>query len=175
MNNIFDFFISHDESTIYKKNNHSSKMFLELLGNVNIYAKYMKIIDGTFFISPMRKHICQGFELEKDGSYKMQFLHGYRLDLLDTYSLDHISAGQILHQCEILLKDLAQSNENGDFFGDWAMHNLVYSLELKSILNIDLEGFLTYHPVPEWADFGVVEGWIKDTISHLQSIISELK
>ena len=59
-------------------------------------------------------------------------------------------------------------------FGDWAMHNLIYCLSEKSIFNVDLEGFITYRPIPEWADFSIVARWLNETMSQLESIISGL-
>lgn len=175
VNNTFDFLISDDESVIYKRNNHSSEQFSKLLENQDIFKNFERILNGSFFVSSIREHICNGFELEADGSHKMKFLHGYRLDMLGTYSLDQESAQLILDQCEVLMKKLRLSNETGDFFGDWATHNLVYSFEYKLIINIDLEGFLTYHPMPEWADIDVVEDWLNGVISELQSSISGAK
>jgi hypothetical protein len=175
VNDIFDFFISHDESVIYKKYNSSSTNFSKLLENIEIYSNFEKILNGDFFVSQMKHHICRGFELEADGSYKMEFLHGFRLDMLETYSLNRVIATQILEQCKILKDNLSEANAKNEFFGDWAMHNLVYCLSHKSILNVDLEGFITYRPIPEWADFSVVESWLNETMIQLQSIISGLE
>ena len=49
---------------------------------------------------------------------------------------------------------------------------LVYSFEYGAIVNIDLEGFLTYNPVPKWANLEVCETWLKDVISQLNGLIS---
>jgi len=173
VNDSFNFFISNDDSVIYKQNNHSDQTFSKLLKNQENYDAFEKILNGTLFTLSMAKHVCKGFDLESDGSYKMKFLQGYRLDLLESYNFDTSLAKSISDQCEILLESLTETNQEGKFFGDWATHNLVYSSELNMILNIDLEGFLTYKPVPEWADFSVVEGWINEVIAQLQSIISE--
>ena len=172
VNDTFDFFISHDESVIYKKINLSSTNFSELLENSEIYSNFENILNGDFFVSSMKHHICRGYDLESDGSHKMEFLHGFRLDMLETYSLNSVTATQILDQCKVLIDNLSKANEKNDFFGDWAMHNLVYCLSHKSILNVDLEGFITYRPIPEWADFSIVESWLNGTINQLQSIIS---
>mgnify|MGYP001164002682 FL=1 len=172
VNDTFDFFISHDESIIYKKNNLSSTNFSELLENSEIYSNFENILNGDFFVSSMKHHICRGYDLESDGSHKMEFLHGFRLDMLETYSLNSLIATQIKEQCKILIDNLSKANEKNDFFGDWAMHNLVYCLSKKSILNIDLEGFITYRPIPKWADFSIVESWLNETMNQLQSLIS---
>jgi hypothetical protein len=172
VNNIFDFYISNDESIIYKQNNNSNQRFSELLKVKKNRVDFGRILEGVFFESFIRDHISNGFDLESDGSHKMKFLHGYRLDLIRTYKIDTSTARLIIEQCEILLDKLEVVNENGIFFGDWATHNLVYSFEYGTIFNIDLEGFLTYNPVPKWADFKVCETWLKDVMSQLEGLIS---
>lgn len=174
VNDTFDFLISHDERFIYKKNNLSSSHFQKLLEDDKTFSSFANILNGNFFSTPMKNHICRGFDLEEDGSYKMKFLHGFRLDLLDTYSLDKVEATEIREQCQILLDNLSKANDDEIFFGDWAMHNLIYCLSEKSIFNVDLEGFITYRPIPEWADFPIVASWLNDTMNQLESITSGL-
>ena len=118
VNDTFDFLISHDERFIYKKNNLSSSNFQKLLEDDNTFSSLKNILSGDFFSPPMKNHICRGFDLEEDGSYKMKFLHGFRLDLLDTYSLDKVEATEIREQCRILLDNLSKANDNKNFFGD---------------------------------------------------------
>ncbi len=52
------------------------------------------------------------------------------------------------------------ANLTNELFGDWALHNLIYSIKYKRIINIDLEGFMTYNPLPEWANFEIIYDWI---------------
>ncbi len=170
--NAFDFYISDDESVIYKRNNNSNQRFSQLLKDWNNRENFVRILKGEFFDPILRSHICNGFDLEADGSHKMKFLHGYRLDMIRNYAIDGDTAKLVLEQCEILLYKLSIVNESGTFLGDWATHNLVYSLEHCAIYNIDLEGFLTYNPVPKWADFNVFETWMKDVIRQLEGVVS---
>lgn len=169
MNNVFDFFISNDESVIYKKNNGSSPTFSGLLKSPHNFEHLQKVLDGTIFCQGVRKHVCNGFDLELDGSHKMKFLHGFRLDSVSTYSIESSLCKLFLDECKVLIQQLSKADEGGNFFGDWAMHNLVFSFELKRVINIDLEGFLTYHPLPKWANFSVVEKWLNEVIEQLHS------
>ena len=173
--NAFDLFISEDESIIYKRNNGSNQKFSELIKNQENFEDFEKVLNGSLFAPSISGHILNGYDLESDGSHKMKFLHGYRLDLLDSYEIDLISINLILKQVNFLLKCLGKANENDEFFGDWATHNLVYSFESKSIFNIDLEGFMTYRPLPEWADYNTVEVWLKNIIVELQASASASK
>ena len=65
-------------------------------------------------------------------------------------------------QCAVLLSQMAVVNSKNQLIGDWALHNLVFSLKYKRIINIDLEGFLFYDPLPEWADYDTIEGWLSN-------------
>lgn len=172
VNNVFDFYISNDESVIYKKINTSGSSFSERLKASKNQEDFVRILEGEFFLPLLRDNICNGFDLEADGSHKMKFLHGYRLDLIGTYTIDLLTARLMIEQSEILLDRLTIANDSGAFFGDWATHNLVYSFEYGAIVNIDLEGFLTYNPVPKWANLEVCETWLKDVISQLNGLIS---
>lgn len=162
VNNKFDFYISDDESVIYKKNNHSSSAFSSLISYKDSFNRFEKILDGSVFEEILQNHICKGFEPETNGSYKSRFMHGYRLDLLDTYEISPEVLQIIRQQCELLIKNLVVAWSRDCLYGDWALHNLVFSLENQCIMNIDLEGFLTYNPLPEWANIGIILQWIKE-------------
>ena len=169
INNVFDFYISNDESVIYKKNNESSPTFSELIKRPDNLEHLKRVLDGSIFCQEVREHVCNGFDLESDGSHKMKFLHGFRLDSINTYSIESSFCQLFLKECKILMEQLSIANEGGNFFGDWAIHNLVFSFELKRVINIDLEGFLTYYPLPKWANFSVVEKWLNEVIEQLHS------
>ena len=171
VNNKFDFYISGDESVIYKKNNHSSSAFSSLISDKDSFNRFEKILDGSVFEEILQNHISKGFDLETDGSYKSEFIHGYRLDLLDTYQFEAPMATEINEQCKILQSNLKALSLKGTLTGDWALHNLVFSLKYNKIMNIDLEGFLTYSPLPDWADFDVINEWIEGIITDLNNRI----
>jgi len=160
--NGFDFFISADESVIYKKNNFSNPKFHEMVNTKEKRAIFSKILDCSVLSDELKPHVCIGYDLEEDGSYKSEFIHGFRLDLLKDYSLDASAVAAIKEQCTVLLSQMAVVNSKNQLIGDWALHNLVFSLKYKRIINIDLEGFLFYDPLPEWADYDTIEGWLSN-------------
>ncbi len=162
VNNKYDFYISADENIIYKNNNHSSPAFNTLISNKDSFERFEKILNGSIFEEVLRQHICNGFDLETDGSYKSRFMHGYRLDLIHTYDLSEEKLKIVHQQCELLIENLKNLDSKCELFGDWALHNLVFSLENQCIMNIDLEGFLTYDPLPNWANRAVIIQWIKE-------------
>lgn len=159
--NGYDFFISEDESVIYKKNNQSSKRLNDIFRDNSNRDFFLRIMNGIGLPVPLRPHIVNGFELEDDGSYKSPFLHGYRLDLIDSYELSDEEFKTIIAESERLLDNLHLASANDELTGDWALHNLIFSLSSKRIMNVDLEGFFTYNPLPVWADIEIITRWIR--------------
>lgn len=159
-NQNYDFYISSDEGIIFKKNNQTNPEIMLAMMSEAKARFFSDLIKGINFKEPLSEHISKGFDLEPDGSYKSEFLHGYRLDLLDTYNLDSRERSDISEKCEELLTNLISAANDGKLTGDWALHNLIYSLKYKRIVNVDLEGFLFYDPIPKWADVVQIESWL---------------
>ena len=160
-NDIYDFFISSDESVIYKKNKNRPSKFKELLQNKVKKDDFEDILSGEGIIEDLRPNVVKGFDLETDGSHKSEFIHGYRLDLISDYELSESIFFKILDECKKLLQKLEFAASEENLFGDWALHNLVFSLKYGCIMNVDLEGFVTYNPLPEWANYDVISNWNK--------------
>ena len=166
--NQYNFFISSDKKTIYKSINSSNHEFTKLLEKPGKLERFAKILKGELFCSQVNNHIVKGFDLESNGSYKSEYVEGYRLDLLSIIinkfpSLNLISSSKLeklIQQCEILIEALQDAELRGELCGDWALHNLVYSITYEKIFNIDLEGFMTYDPIPEWANLTKIIQWI---------------
>ena len=67
-----------------------------------------------------------------------------------------------------MLEALQDAESSGELCGDWALHNLIYSIEDDKIYNVDLEGFMTYDPLPKWANLEKIASWI-DKLKHIYS------
>ena len=159
-NDVYDFFISADESVIYKKNKNRPSEIKELLESDAAKNDFKGILSGEGITPGLRPHIVNGFDYEEDGSYKSEFIHGFRLDLIANYELTEKLFSDIVIQCQNLLGSLEIAAAEEELFGDWALHNLVYSLKYERIINVDLEGFMTYKPLPKWANFEVILDWV---------------
>jgi hypothetical protein len=167
--NQYDFFISTDKKTIYKSINSSNNELLELLEKPGKMKRFSKILNGKQFSSQISNHIAKGFDEEPNGSYKSNYIEGYRLDLIIAFMekypslnlLSKLELGKIKQQCEILLEALQDAESKGELCGDWALHNLIYSTKDDKIYNIDLEGFMTYDPLPDWANLPKITQWIQ--------------
>jgi len=49
--------------------------------------------------------------------------------------------------------------------GDWALHNLIYSIEDDKIYNIDLEGFFSCEtPLPNWGNIKKINEWLDNCL-----------
>ena len=158
--NQYNFFVSTDKKVIYKSINSSNHDFSKLLEKPGKIERFRKILNGTLFSSLINNHIVKGFDLESNGSYKSEYIIGYRLDLLSNITNKFPSLNPILNlelhkikqQCEILVEALQNAKLKNELLGDWALHNLIYSLNDGKIYNIDLEGFVTYDPLPDWVN-----------------------
>ena len=174
--NQYDFFISNNKKIIYKSINSSNQEFSELLENPGKVESFSKVLKGKQFSSQINNHIVKGFDEEPNGSYKSNYIEGYRLDLVTMIinkfpSLNRpskLELDKITNQCEILLKALQDAESKGELCGDWALHNLIYSIEDDIIYNIDLEGFMTYDPLPEWANLTEITTWL-EKLKHIYS------
>ena len=171
----FDFFLSLDGDIIYKKVKPENKRFAEKLKHHGGVERFRQILASHSKIK-ISNHIVKGFGIENDGSYKSKYIQGYRLDLLASVMKDFPSLQlpsneereNIKIQCEQLILALKEADSAGEFIGDWALHNLIYSPQENCIFNIDLEGFITYNPLPEWANLDHIFIWIKEFVILLE-------
>jgi hypothetical protein len=114
------------------------------------------------------KYTIQGFDVEKDGSYKCRYIDGYRLDKIQEGIIiieDEEMKSKIISQISELKNVLTKNFKN--IIGDWDLHNLVYSIEEDTIYNIDLEGFYTYEVLPVWARMDRISNRL-DSAAHTQ-------
>jgi len=158
----FRFFISNDRKIIYKMINHSNSRFEKTMEDRANVELFKQVITGELFDDSIRIHIIQGFDLESNGSHKSRFVEGCRLDTVSSDFPDHIEKQKMQVQCNILLDALIKIDSQGKLFGDWALHNLIYSNSDDIIYNIDLEGFVTYNPMPDWANIDHITQWIEN-------------
>tara|TARA_B110000467_G_scaffold72749_1_gene66010 strand:+ start:171 stop:1277 length:1107 start_codon:yes stop_codon:yes gene_type:complete len=172
----FDFFLSLDDEIIYKKVNPENQRFTEKLHAHGGVERFRQILD-TISTGQISNHVAKGFGIETDGSYKSKYIHGYRLDLLSSLLREYPSLNlpseedreSIRLQCQRLTLALKEADAAGELIGDWALHNLIYSPQENCIFNIDLEGFITYNPLPEWANLEQILHWIEEFLILFES------
>lgn len=165
--NRFKFFISSDESVILKKVCELDSDYSRRLRRENNRTNLIKLFAGHEFPEYLQEHIIKGFDIQADGSYKSAFVHGYRLDLLGERTIPPGQKSKIIIEIDSLAKKLIQANNAGSLTGDWALHNLIFCLELERIVNVDLEGFVTYSPLPTWVDISDIVQWLKEALDKI--------
>jgi hypothetical protein len=163
----FRLYLSPDKSTIMKINNHVSEDLELVLERKNFSSDFEKILSGECFNEELKMHIPTGSKVGDDASYESEYIQGIRLDLIDIETLSGELRKKVLEECEVLLANLKKADSVKSLIGDWALHNLIFSSRHNRIFNVDLEGFLTYNPLPEWANYDVIRTWIDDVINLL--------
>ena len=159
----------YDENTVYKKikNEIPNQKLLAKKIKKN-FLKYKNIIKNIHKVNFLPS--IKGYDVESDGSYKCKFINGYRLDRIGNLNLKFNEIVKI--KCAILkLKGILNKNAYR-LSGDWALHNLIYSINDDKIYNIDLEGFFSYPSVPKWGNINFINKWLDDCDNKLNEIIS---
>ena len=168
----FDFFIDKNNNIIYKKITNKQNKLSDIIHKDGSIEKYRKIISGQDLPKLISKYTTKGYSVESDGSYKSEIISGYRLDIvseiIEKYPSLAIAMNVELDKIRLqsikLIIDLTKADANNELIGDWALHNLIYSPDDDIIYNIDLEGFMTYDPLPEWANLGKIKDWFDSII-----------
>ena len=75
---LFDIYIDEKKNKIYKKN--KNKKLVKEISDEKIFLKYKDFIENSNKKNSMKKYIIEGFDVERDGSYKCNFIEGIRLD-----------------------------------------------------------------------------------------------
>ena len=168
----------YDEVTIYKKIKkeipNQKILFNRIQQNFSTYKYIIENIHRCKYMPSIK-----GYDVESDGSYKCKIIKGYRLDRIVNLSLDKNEINKIEKS---ILKLKSILNENVDkLFGDWALHNLIYSIADDKIYNVDLEGFFSHQSLPSWGDIRCINKWLDDTLKKIEylnksnSIMEDLK
>ena len=166
----FDFFIDKNNNIIYKKITNKQNKLSDIIHKDGSIEKYRKIISGQDLPKIISRYTTKGYSVESDGSYKSEIISGYRLDVVSEIIEKYPSMVQAMNfdfdrikvQANKLIADLSKADSNGKLIGDWALHNLIYSPIDDCIYNIDLEGFMTYNPIPEWANLDKIKQWFNN-------------
>ncbi len=78
---------------------------------------------------------------------------------------DKIILSKIIEHSNNLKKALNKYNAENTLGGDWALHNLIYSLEDNIIYNVDLEGFFTYQKLVSGLDINQINRWLNGVVT----------
>ena len=160
----YDIYINKNQTIVYKIIN-NTKLGVKLKKSIqtdNDFNIYKNILENAHKKS--YNHTIPVFDIERNGSYKSKYINGYRIDKLNK-SINKNLLKKIIFQINILKKDLY--NNEKILSGDWALHNLIYSIEDDKIYNVDIEGFYTYQKIPEWVSIDMFNYAIDDLLNNL--------
>lgn len=160
----YDIYVNNNKKIVYKIINNTKlgvklKKSIQTDDNFNIYKNILENAHKKSY-----NHTIPVFDIERNGSYKSKYINGYRIDKLNK-SINKNLLKKIIKQINILKKDL--HNNEKILSGDWALHNLIYSIEDDKIYNIDIEGFYTYQKIPEWISIDMFNYAIDDLLNNL--------
>lgn len=117
-------------------------------------------------------HTIPAFDIESNGNYKSVYIAGPRLDKVGSY-LNKIKnknyAIKMASKIKKAVMKLKKSiNLHSDkITGDWALHNLIYSVKYDKVFNIDIEGFFSYQKLPDWGQISIINKWLDLVIGVL--------
>jgi len=159
---------------VYKKiiqetDNKIAKTFREAIKlKFTNYKKIMEIAHKYEW-----NHTIPAFDIESNGNYKSVYIAGPRLDKVGSY-LNKIKnknyAIKMASQIKKAVMKLKKSiNLHSDkITGDWALHNLIYSVKYDKVINVDIEGFFSYQKLPDWGQISDINRWLDLVIGVLK-------
>ena len=167
-NGLFDIYMLDNNITLYKKVNNNKGVCLTniLKKEESKYLLYKKKIEDSYKIK--YNHTIRGYDVESDGSYKCMYIEGYRLDRISD-SIDLNILLKIKNAANILKTDLNCNKKN--LTGDWALHNLIYSIKDDKIYNIDIEGFFSYPVLPKDGKLKHINKWLHNLIKKIDNLL----
>ena len=160
----YDIYVNNNKTIVYKIIN-NTKLGIKLKKSIQSdddFNIYKNIIENAH--KKPYNHTIPVFDIERNGSYKSKYINGYRIDKLNK-SINKNLLKKIIKQINILKEDLY--NNEKILSGDWALHNLIYSIEDDKIYNIDIEGFYTYKKIPKWISIDMFNYAIDDLLNNL--------
>jgi len=132
------------------------------LRNTKIFHEYCSALHQAKELPFIGEHSCRLIKIDKLGGYTTEYIEGYNLAYLP--KLSHMSEAKvkkqdILHAIDVLILALEKyCKKRRRLTGDWMIHNLLYDVKNKKIVNINLEGFHTYSAPVEENDINLLKG-----------------
>jgi PST family polysaccharide transporter len=130
--------------------NEFSTNLIRTLKSATQYHRYREILKNVRLDPFLGTHCLDVSVFRPDGSYRSEYVEGINLgqlraELFSSKKLPGRVQDDLIQAILHLLGDLTRYYEStGTLFGDWPLHNLVYSPARKVIVNVDAEGFFTY-------------------------------
>jgi len=150
-NGIFKILISENKPQVVikvpKLDNVFSIQFVLSIKKDDAFERYRSVLLNEHNDISMDKHSVKPVKIYRNGGYLSEFVKGLNLGQIDRDPAEfkHVSEEIIaaINEFIILLTEYYASDKF-TLYGDWMLQNLIYNLEGKKIINVDLEGFYAY-------------------------------
>lgn len=158
--------------------NQFSCNLIAAVGDNRVFEDYKKLLTTLTADPWLTKHCVGAVSIRRDGGYTSEFVDGFNLaelkdGLFDPSVLPKDLRGRLAKAIDELLADLLGYEEShGKIIGDWALHNLVFSPERASIVNVDTEGFFTFTTAGVETDRQLLERILGDIREFLRMLDS---
>lgn len=161
-NGVYKIFLSNENPVkvikIPKKDNIFSLRFTNRIRNqkdFNLFREKLQELSKLDFIN---RHIVDVHEVFRNGGYSSSYINGLNLAVLMNHECEKpCDVVDIVYAIDELLESIRKHVElHGKFCGDWMPQNLIYDIDNKRIINVDLEGFFLYTDEQREAQFDVI-------------------
>jgi SAM-dependent methyltransferase len=126
----------------------------------------------------LAKHCVDVFRVRRDGGYSSEYVEGFNLadlrdELFDSKAMPKHFRDGLAKAIKHLIADLrGYYTQRGELIGDWGLHNLVFSPEKASVVNVDAEGFFSFDKAKWENNLSWIEGYLSDIVEFLQLLDS---
>ena len=163
---------------LVRGDNEYSCAFIRSLRSREFSRRYANTIGGLQSLPHIGGHCPAVFGIRSDGGYSSAFVSGFNLASLRRTMFSEQSLPAELRSCLVealisLRRDLAAfGGGRGHVIGDWAPHNLIFSPEQASIINVDAEGFFTYRDPCLVNDLAWINAYIDEMQDYLECLLA---
>jgi hypothetical protein len=159
-------------------NNENSCALLESLSSAEAFEKYRRVLQNSKLDPWLKNHCVAVTRVRRDGGYTSEFVDGLNLANIRDQVLRGEKIAKPLRQeltraIDQLLQDLTgYANQHGTLIGDWPFHNLIFSPERQTIVNVDAEGFYTWFGAAEQSHLPLITANCLDFVQLLELVDS---
>lgn len=148
------------------------------------FNTYKRILESLESLEFLGKHISKLRKVYRTGSYSGSYHAGYNLYMLNIKEIypnkDLLTDQRIIADIKVAVVELIGALEKYQckyqtITGDWNLQNLIYDIELKRIVNVDLEGFYSYRKGAKFSMFLDIYDGFYSIKEKLEGLLVDLK
>lgn len=162
-----------------RADNQFSCALIAAMKDPDIFDTYKKTLSAIPQDPFLKKHSVEVLEYLDDGGYVSEYVNGFNLAVLRNELFDpKVFPEQYRNALIVAIDELLDNlqgylDEHGKLIGDWPLHNLVFSPQSASIINVDSEGFFTFDGNGVENDISLIRDGMGDIAEFLKLLESE--